>query len=264
MRISELYLHPVKSGAALSVQELTYTALGPTHDRQWMIVDDKGLFLSQRKYPKLCQLKTNIETRGLTLSAEGHGSILLGPPNGPQENDIDVTVWQDNVIASDCGETAATWLSEFLGTTCRLVCLSDQTARKVDVDFAKSGELVAFADGFPTLVVTQESLDEFNSHLDSPIDMRRFRPNIVIAGATPYAEDQWQTIRIGEIELDLVKPCSRCIMPSINPDTAKKEMAINEALLKTRRRDRTTYFGQNALHRGLGKIHVGDAVELLA
>ncbi len=248
------------------MQELDYTALGPNCDRQWMIVNDVGVFMSQRKHPKLCLLKAevSVQTQNLKLSAVGHKSILINSSNGTDRKDINVTIWKDSVIASDCGESVAIWLSEFLGTSCRLVCLNNRTVRSVNTDFAKAGELVAFADGFPTLVVTQESLDEFNSHLEVPVDVRRFRPNIVIAGATPYAEDSWQTIRVGEIEFNLVKPCSRCIIPSVNPDTGQKEMAVNQALLKTRRHEQITYFGQNALHHGLGKIRVGDAVELIA
>lgn len=274
MQISELYLHPLKSAAAISVGQLTYNYIGPIYDREWMLVDLNGAFISQRKHPKLCLLNVDVDDQQLRLNAQGmnplnvalktmrknestaHNSRLGSPI-------MQVTIWRDTVHASDCGDDAAQWLSEFLGVSCRLVKVNNDTARQVDTDYAKSGQLVGFADGFPSLIVSRESLDEFNTHLDAPIDMRRFRPNIVISGASPYAEDTWQRIRINNIEFDLVKPCSRCIMPSINPDTAQKEMAVNQVLLETRRRERATYFGQNALHHGEGQIRVGDAVELL-
>lgn len=263
MFISELYLHPVKSAAAVAVERLDYTDQGLAFDRQWMVVDQNGVFITQRKHPQMCFLNATLEGEDLQLSARDRETVIVKSSATANGNTQEVTVWKDQVSAADCGDLAADWLSNFLGVPCRLVEVAHHTQRKVDTEFAKRGELVGFADGFPTLVVTKESLDEFNSHLTTKVDMRRFRPNIVISGAQPYAEDQWKTIRIGEIEFDLVKPCSRCIMPSINPDTAKKEMEVNQVLLKTRRRDRATYFGQNALHRKNGVVRVGDAVEIL-
>lgn len=260
MYVSELYIHPLKSAAALRVESIDYEAGGPAHDRQWMLVDTKGKFLSQRNLPKMCFIHASIHDGHLALSA-GNKSIssdILQIGEGTT-----VSIWKDQVRAADCGDVAADMLSEFLGKQCRLVQLAPDTHRLVDPEYAHAGETVSFADGFPSLLVSQASLDEFNSHLNDPVDMRRFRPNIVVSGSAPYAEDEWRTLNINGISFDLVKPCSRCIMPSINPDTADKEMRVNEALLKTRRRGRNTYFGQNAIHHGLGKIRVGDKVELV-
>ncbi len=259
MNISELYIHPLKSAAAKSVEELSYTRVGPAYDRQWMVVDDSGKFMSQRSEPIMCKITADIDIGTLVLSAPGM-EILAVPKMSSARS---VKVWGDDVLANDCGELAAQWLSEYLGKSCRLVELSEDTERAVDLDYANNGETVSFADGFPTLIVSQASLDEFNTHLDVPVDMRRFRPNIVIDGCLPYAEDAWEKIRINDIEFSLVKPCSRCIMPSINPDTAVKELNVNDVLLKTRRKDRKTFFGQNALHRGVGTVRVGDKVELI-
>jgi uncharacterized protein YcbX len=173
-----------------------------------------------------------------------------------------VTVWQDEVAAGDCGDEAAGWLTEYLGFASRLVSVIPQTGRRVDPNFAHAGETVGFADGFPVLLASQASLDTFNSHLESAVQMQRFRPNIVVSGCDAYAEDQWQKVEIGDVVLSLVKPCSRCIMPSINPATGRKEMAVNSALMATRRRGRETYFGQNALHKGTGVIRVGQALSV--
>jgi len=265
MFISELFLHPVKSAAAIQVEHLLYDQQGPIHDREWMLVNASGKFISQRTSPKMCFIQAKLEGHELLLDAPEQETLRVAQmPNSINDKGRRVTVWKDEFNATDCGDQAAQWLTQLLGKECRLVQLSKHSQRLVDTNFAHAGQTVGFADGFPSLIVSQASLDQFNSHLASPVDMRRFRPNIVISGCQPYAEDDWRTIRINGIEFDLVKPCSRCIMPSINPDTADKEMQINEALLQTRRRGRDTYFGQNALHRGVGEIKVGDAVELIA
>ncbi len=259
-----------------------YTNLGPQFDRQWMIVDKNGVFLSQRVLPKMCLIRATPQA-----SSTGPATIHLSAPAttgivaSSSGKIIDVEVWGDRVKALDYGDEVAAWLSKLLDKECRLVGVSDVTCRLVDPDYANQNQTVGFADGFPTLVVGQASLDEFNIELakraesnmaqidegtqasSPPIDMRRFRPNIVISGSAPYAEDGWTGIKVNDIEFSLVKACSRCIMPSINPDTGVKEMQVNQTLLQTRRRDRQTYFGQNALHEGTGEIRVGDTVELI-
>ncbi len=261
MRVSDLYIYPIKSTAALSMTALHFDELGPRFDRNWMVVDAKGMFMSQRKFPKMCLIQARVLGDTLRLKAPMQNEISLAETSSEL---LSVSVWGDEVLAYDCGDETAHWLSEYLQKECRLVQVGEKTQRKVDLDFAHKGELVAFADGFPSLIVSSASLNEFNSHLEMPIDMRSFRPNIVIEGSSAYAEDDWKSIRIRDLTFDLVKPCSRCIMPSINPDTATKEMAINQALLRTRRgADGKTYFGQNALHRSLGNIRVGDQVEVL-
>lgn len=262
MLISELYIHPVKSMAAQPVSELTFTDLGPKHDRQWMLISDSGKFMSQRHTPVLCRFFPRVSEKGLVIEFEGKHSPMV-TFKGHLTPDTDVSVWGDEFRAIDCGNEIAEWLGEMLNNDVRLVEISEHSNRQIDTDYAQKGQYVGFADGFPTLVASSTSLMEFNSHLESPIDMRRFRPNIVIDGAKPYAEDQWQKLRIGELELELVKPCSRCIMPSINPDNATKEMAVNQVLQKTRRKGRETYFGQNALHSSNGKIRIGQPVSLV-
>ncbi|MEO0367963.1 MAG: MOSC N-terminal beta barrel domain-containing protein [Pseudomonadota bacterium] len=263
MQVSELFIHPVKSMASQSVSQLSMVELGPQHDRQWMVTSPNGKFLSQRTKPQLCQFFPKVDNTGLQIEFIGEQAPLVEFQEG-QPAEAQVSVWRDEFNAVDCGDEIAGWLSQRLETDCRLVELSAQSNRQIDTEFAPVGRYTSFADGFPTLITTSASLFEFGSHLDFHIDMRRFRPNIVIDGTPPYAEDKWQRIKIADIEFDLVKPCARCIMPSIDPDTGKKNMEVNQALLDTRRRGRETFFGQNALHSGLGQIRVGDAVSLIS
>ena len=141
--------------------------------------------------------------------------------------------------------------------------LPDNARRQVDTDYAPNGEITAFTDGFPLLVISQASLDELNSRLQSPVPMDRFRPNLVIDGATPHAEDDWRQLRVGETVLDLVKPCSRCAVPSVIQGSGERDAQINRTLAVYRRRNGKIYFGMNALAPSAGHFSVDDRVEVL-
>jgi len=258
--ISELYQYPLKSAGGNAVATLRLDAHGPTYDRHWMVVGENGKFLTQRQHPKMCLIGTQLRGDRLSLVAPEMPPLEVGS----SAEQLECLVWKDSVVAHDCGDQSALWLSRYLGKSCRLAQMPVRSPRLVDSNYADQGETVSFADGFPLLVVSQASLDEFNTKLESSIGMERFRPNIVVAGCPPFAEDSWREITVGDIKLSLVKPCSRCIIPSINPSNGSKEMAVNQALLKYRRRDGKTFFGQNALHRSLGNIRVGDTVKVLA
>lgn len=259
--VSELYIYPLKSGRGLSLPHVNYNARGPALDRQWMVINSKNRFLTQRQKAHMCLIETSIADDALILNAPGMEELSLSF----YESEIDVTVWQDNVTALDCGSKAASWISRYLETSdCRIVIMPESTKRLVDENYATQQQTVSFADGFPSLIISQASLDDFNQKIDTPISMINFRPNIVISDCAPYAEDNWKELRINGIQFSLVKPCSRCIMPSINPETGAKQMEVLHALNKYRRKDKATYFGQNALHNTSGIINVGDKVEIIA
>lgn len=161
------------------------------------------------------------------------------------------------------GPAADAALSGFLDRDCRLVYMPEDTRRPVDTRYARQGETVSFADGFPLLLVSQASLDDLNSRLPEPVPMNRFRPNLVVSGCGPFAEDDWRRLRIGELELEVAKPCSRCVMPSIVQETAGRDGTINRVLASFRRRDGVICFGQNLLYRHSGRLRVGDPVEII-
>ena len=164
----------------------------------------------------------------------------------------------------DAGEEVAQWFSEHLGQSCRLVYQGGDGRRGVDRQFSPAGTQVSLADGFPLLLISQASLDDLNRRLDRPVGMDRFRPNLVVSGCEPHAEDQWRQIRIGEMCFDLVKPCARCVIPSIDQDTAQRDSPINRVLASYRRRDGQIFFGQNLLHQQQGALELGMPVEVLA
>ncbi|MEL7046649.1 MAG: MOSC domain-containing protein, partial [Pseudomonadota bacterium] len=199
---------------------------------------------------------------GLRLGWEGE-NIDVEQPDARGECVIS-TVWEDTVVAPVATAEANAWLSDRLGEALRLVYFPDNALRGVEPGYAPSSQLVAFSDGYPLLVVTEAALDELNERLPSPVPMDRFRPNLVIRGAEAHAEDGWRHVRIGDAELHLVKPCSRCAIPSVNQQTGARDPDINRALASYRRRDGIIYFGMNAIAAAGVSFRVGDAVDVLA
>ncbi|MFT5609753.1 MAG: hypothetical protein ACI9WC_000419 [Arenicella sp.] len=260
IKISQLSVYPVKSANGNAVSTMWLDGMGPKWDRRWMVVDANFRFTTQRKFAQMCHIKTKLSGDSLSLSAPGAGSITL---DDPSTGDHDVVVWRDTVQAQDCGDAAAQWLSDYLGRSCRLVFMADETRRLVNPEHAKKSEIVSFADGYPILIVSSESLDLLNSKLDNDVLMDRFRPNIVVTGCAPHAEDQWKRIKIGQIEMSLVSACSRCIMPSIDQQTGNKNQKVLDALQEYRRCDREIYFGMNAIHHSVGEIKLGDQLTIL-
>ena len=260
LTVSQLSIYPVKSAGGLSVSSMQLSARGPMFDRHWMLIDNKNRFLTQRHHPKMCLIGTQVDGQALTLTAPDTTDCAV---SGVNTGERQVQVWNDSVLAEDCGDEVAQWLSDYLQKDCRLVCMPEHSQRLVDPGYADEDQTVGFADGFPVMLVSQASLDNFNSKLDSPVGMDRFRPNIVVDGCEPYAEDDWKKIQIGDITFSLVKPCARCIIPSIDQQTGSKQREVIDALNEHRRRDNKTYFGQNALYDKSGEIHLGDRVTVI-
>ncbi len=263
LTVAQLAIYPVKSLAGIALQAMTLGVRGPEFDRHWLVADPQGLFITQRQQPRMCLIQTTLQADALLLTAPGSETLRLPLPASDAAPRRDVTVWRDTVQACDAGEAAAQWLSDFLKTPCRLYHLPDDTVRPVDPTYARSEDEVGFADGFPLLLITEASLQAFNAELPAPIGSERFRPNIVLAGNAPYAEDEWRRLRIGTIEFDVAKPCSRCVIPSLDPATGERQPVVSKALARTRRRGDAVYFGQNLIHRGLGTIRVGDEAVVL-
>ena len=263
--LSELFLYPVKSLGGIAVARWELDAFGLRFDRRWMVVDPAGKFLTQRQHPQMARIRPRLDDGGrLTLSHPDQGEFAV-PPADPEAPRLRVQVWSDTVAAVPVGDAADRWLSEAIGVDCRLVWFPDDVKRQVDTRYAFLGDRTAFADGFPLLLIGQASLDDLNRRLASPVPMRRFRPNLVVAGAEPYAEDHWQRIRVGSVPMRVVKPCSRCVITTVDPDTGRRTGQEPLATLaKYRRRGKHVYFGQNVIHEGRGELVVGDMVEVLA
>ncbi len=173
---------------------------------------------------------------------------------------LTVSIWKDQCLANLVSAKVDQWLSNFLEIGCTLVYQPKQSIRQVDQHYAKSNDNVYFSDGFPFLIISENSLVDLNSHMPYEISMSRFRPNLVISGSARYAEDFWREICIGKINFRLPKPCSRCPVPNINPETGIFSKETIKTLNKIRRQGNKVYFGQNALHDNTGRLLVGDLV----
>jgi len=277
LTVSALYTYPVKGLRGISSSVMDLGLKGPQGDRRWMVINPNNKFITQRQLAHMCLINTSLKDGVLTLSAPGKQDCVIDPDsnseNGLGHKAKQVQVWRDSVLGLDCGDKVSAWLSDFLEKECRLVHMPDHSERLVnmpddDLSLKHGSENLdyGFADAFPVLIATDASLQDFNSKLNAPISMQRFRPNIVIAGSEPWAEDSWKQLRIGGeqgIEFSLMSACSRCIVPSIDPATGEKQPQIIDALNKYRRHEHKTYFGQNAIYHALGNIKLGDSVELM-
>jgi uncharacterized protein len=262
LRLTGLNIYPIKSARGIALDESEIDECGLRHDRRWMVTDQSGGFLSQRSHPRLALVTPSI--RGDTLRVDAPGSPVLELPLHPFETvTTSVTVWDDTCPATWAGEPAARWFSEVLETDCNLVHMADRHVRPADTTFAPPGTRVSFADGFPFLLISEESLADLNRRLADPLPMNRFRPNLVVAGGEPYAEDVWKRIEIGGIGLRVVKPCGRCVVTTTDQDTGERGQEPLRTLATYRRRDGLVMFGQNVVHESTGRLGLGDKVQIL-
>lgn len=272
MHLSGLYVYPVKSLRGCSVTIADVDPLGIAGDRRFMVVDESNRFLTQRSLPQMTLVYTALSASSLTLSAAGAGSCAVprhAPRGGPTRL---VSVWKsEGLVADDCGDAPAAWLSDVLGVTCRLVRIGDAFRRPMLKAAARAGDVVAFADAYPFMAISEASLADLNDRLaergEPALPMNRFRPSFVIADCAAYAEDTWQRIRVGDMILRAGGPCARCAVTTTDQETAARGKEPLR-LLATYRRDASdptnVNFGQNFIHETKsGTLRIGDVVEPL-
>lgn len=263
IRVSGLFVYPVKSCAGLSVDRAVVGPTGFDLDRQWMVVGNDGRFLSQREHPKLALVRTSATGDSLRLAAPDSGKLEVALEREPGPT-VRATVWKDECAVLDEGREAAAWFSEYLGVAARLVRLADDDARPLGTTAAQPGDRVSFADAYPFLLLSEASLDGLNRRLSLPVPMDRFRPNIVVEGCGAHAEDRWRHVRIGEVDFRVAKPCSRCVVTTTDQQTGKTGREPLQTLATYRLEDGEILFGQNLVHGGRGVVGVGDDVVVLA
>lgn len=259
--LSGIFIYPVKSLAGISANSWPVTERGFQYDRKWMIIDNDRQFLSQRKLPRMALIRTALTDKNLILSAPDMENLSL-PLEPVAGQIINSTIWHDQCDARSVSAEADKWLSDFLKLDCRLVYQPDEVIRRVDPDYAKVNDQVAFSDGFPFLIISENSLVALNHEMQMDLPMTRFRPNLVISGCPAYEEDTWRAITIDAIDFRLPKPCSRCAIPTIDPETAQIDKEPLTTLNRTRKWQNKVYFGQNALHDQCGQLTVGDVVHI--
>ena len=263
--VSGITRYPAKSMAGVELATALIEPRGLQHDRRFMLVDEDGSFLTARKHPDMLRVTCHQEGWQVLITAPGvtaakfafDGKGLIAS----------VMIWQDQVKATAVSTGADAWFSSYLGFPCQLVFMGPDSHRPVDPAYGQPSDEVSFADGYPILIIAQASLDALNARLDQPLGMRRFRPNLVLSHCPAYAEDDWRLIRIGnDVELELVKHCSRCVLTTLDPETGERH-PDKEPLrtLATYRRGEggKVNFGMNAIPRRTGQIKLGDSVSLL-
>jgi MOSC domain-containing protein len=262
--LSALHIFPVKSCAPLPLASADVEPRGLRHDRRWVVTDETGRFLTGRQHPRLTLLHAVPEGEALVVTTDGMPPLRLVAPATRQR--FDVTVWSNTVAALPAGFAADAWISLFLGQPARFAYMDDACVRPVTRDYSREGDEVSFADAFPLLVISAAALDALNAKLATPVPMLRFRPNLVVANTAPHAEDGWKRIRIGRVEFDLVKPCSRCVFTTVDFEKGAFDPSGEplKTLITYRRGERGVTFGQNVIARGEGTVRVGDDVEVLA
>jgi uncharacterized protein len=283
IQLTDIWRYPVKSCRGERLTQARVEPWGLSGDRRWMVVDAAGRFVSAREHPRMLLVTPVLSGDKITLSSPGRPEVIAAVPSGADLDLVPVSVWSSELAASQAGEEAAAWLSDIIGQPVRLVYLDDPTRRVVNPAFGNPGDLVSLADGYPLLLTSEASLDAVNGWIaqgpkaaEGPVPMRRFRPNVVVSGAPAWAEDGWRRLRIGPVTFRNVKGCDRCVMTTVDPDTAVKGHEPLFALARHRRWDNKVWFGVNLIpdlpdlpgrgpaSSGRGPvIRVSDPVEIL-
>ncbi len=261
--LTALWRYPIKSCRGQALQAAGLTPKGLPHDREWMVVDEQGLFVTQRTEGRLALVVPTLTADALCVDAPVARTLVV--PLEPAERKVTrtVTVWRDTLEALDEGPEAAAWFSALLGRPCRLVRQRPECPRQAGSK--APGAPVSFADAYPLLATSEASLADLNARLAAPVPMRAFRPNLVLAGGAPWAEDGWRSLSVGEARLEAVKPCARCVIPTLDPDTGRPAHAdLLRTLNALRPGPDGPLFGVNLAVSATGRVAVGDAVTVRA
>ena len=261
LKLTQIWIYPIKSLGGISLTSASVMEKGLEYDRRWMLVDESGKFMTQRIYPKMALFKLSIDNAQLTISYAQH-ALKLDLNKQPQSQPITVAIWNDTVLAFEVDPTYSQWFSNLLGIPSRLVYFPEENSRPVDPRYKVNGEHVSLADAYPFLIIGQSSLDDLNSRLAEPVPMNRFRPNFVFTGGEPYEEDTWRNFTIGSARFVGVKPCDRCVLTTVNQDTAEKGVEPLKTLTSYRKRENKVYFGQNLVALDCHRVNIGDLITL--
>lgn len=261
-KIKQINVFPIKSTAQISLDQATVLPHGLAFDREFVITDLDGKFITGRTKAKLVLVSSTQHSNGYFVNAPGMKTLEINYDGFSNQHD-DIRIWSDDFPAQHCNIEIDTWFSLFMEMPCRVYYYGKQPNRKL----SNSQQHVSFADGYPLLAISTASLDALNERLDVPVSMKQFRTNLVIDNCLPFGEDSWLNIQIGAVKFLVSKPCSRCIFTTVNAESAQRD--INKEPLKTLKsfrqgNDRQIYFGQNLVPLNEGIINVGDEIKILS
>ena len=262
--VSSLIYYPIKACRGFEVDSSQVERMGFQNDRRMMVVTLDGKQVTQREYSKLAWALPTLHDDTVTLSAPNFDAVQI--PIQKTGTPLTVTVWHGkHVQAVDQGEEAAQWFSGWLDAPMRLVHIAPGIQRRLNAEYAlHEDDHTGFADGYPILVISEESLQDLNTRLENPVPMNRFRPNLVVKGCEQYAEDTWNKIKIGDVELGIVKPCARCEVTTIDKQTLEQSKEPLKTLAKYRKHKLGAIFGQNVIPYNEGRLELGMNVEVLS
>jgi uncharacterized protein YcbX len=262
--LTDIRIYPIKSLAGIQLSQAEVQPQGLCDDRLFMLVDENGMFITQRKYPQLALLNTHSSVEGLRIDTTNFSSLTIKETDFTAKT-TSVKIWQDECLGIIATEQVNQWFSHYLGFPVKLIKYNKNAPRPVDPNYSSPNDIVSFADGFPLLVITQTSLNDLNSKLETPVSMTNFRPNIVVDGCEAYAEDDWKRIQIGDVKFDAIKRCRRCVLTTVDPKTGMKSENGQplKVLSQYRKSEGGVFYGMNLIPRSKGIIRVTDKVEII-
>lgn len=263
-KVSELFVYPIKSLGGISLNEAEVTDRGFKYDRRWMLIDSNGNFLSQRKIPQMALISVDIYNEKILLRHKKTSEQIEFDINETTKKKFQAKVWDNVVDVLHVNSMIDDWLSMTLNAKCKLVFMPDETVRPVDKNYAIENERTSLSDGYPFLIIGQESLNDLNSRLIEKVGMDRFRPNIVFVGGEPFDEDKFNSFKINDVIFYSVKPCSRCLITTTDQSSGERKKEPLSTLSTYRAVNNKVLFGQNLLHKGNGAIKTNDELEILS
>lgn len=271
LKLTQIHTYPIKSLRGIALESTRLTVRGPELDRRWLLIDPNGRFLTQRKCRAMALLQPVLQNGQLKIRdlRGGRSDLNLALQPDIHRERMRVTIWQDECEAVAVSDAADDWFSRALGIDCRLVYMPDDAHRPLDPNYGKTGEIVSFADGYPYLIIGEASLEALNDRLEQPVEMLRFRPNLVFSGGRAFEEDEWSNFTVNTAQFRVTKRCARCQIPTIDLTTAETSAEPTRTLAKFRRQDHQIVFGVNACWEPKGEeddvvIKVGDPLYLPA
>lgn len=263
MHISALYCYPIKSLGGISLQTSEVEMRGLKYDRRWVLADGKNKFITQRNHPQMAFFDVAILEQGLQVTDRRDKAVFIVPFKTETADRQSINIWDDTVEVVRVSAAADAWFTQQLNMECHLFYQPDDSIRPTESEHNITGnEHVSMADGHPVLIISEESLADLNSRLEEPVEMKRFRPNIVISGGEKYVEDSLEKITAGSVDLYGVKLCARCVLTTINPDTAEKGREPLKTLMSYRKEGTKINFGKDFLIHKEGNLSVGDGVSI--
>ncbi len=260
LTISDIWIYPIKSLAGIQLTTSKVEARGLAYDRRWVLADMEGRFISQREHPEMALLQPAIEGETMrVLHKHKNLAPLSFSMNEPDTAPQNVSIWDDSVLAKPVSKTADAWFSRVLGNPLQLLYMHEGSIRQADQRYAiNQTDQVSFADGYPILMISEESLAELNRRATETIPMGRFRANVIVRGGEAHVEDTIKKLKVGETNWYGIKPCGRCIMTTIDQQTAQKGSEPLLTLSQYRKAGNKILFGENFIPTNTGEIQVGQ------